>query len=387
MHITNPPKPDTLPTTTEDNQQVGLLALRAARKRRKLMIGAGVVAMIALGLAGREFLSPAPTVNVVQLKSQPAERVLAVTGRVKPRETVQIYPKVGGQILALMKDEGALVQEGEVLGQIDPARAKTTLTQTNAALEAQRRVLAQAERDLDRARTLLNRGTTTIAGVESATLAVSKGREDLRRLEAARDEAKLRLEENTIVAPFTGRILNRPVDPGQVVETRTALFEIAPTAAQEIETEVDEAYSMAIKLGQDARLALAGINEPVTGKVSYLAPEIKTSTGGRLVRLAFEPPATVSGQELPVGLSVDVNIIVDRTNAAVTVPRQSIRNIATDPKVLVVKDGKIAEQAIAFVDWPSSSVIVTKGLNAGDKVIVSPKAPAVGTAVTTESAK
>lgn len=360
---------------------MGLADLRALRQRRRLLMGGGIVAVIVAGFAAVLLFSPPPSVRVTAIKTQATERVLAVTGRVKPRENIQVYSKVAGQIVRFTKDKGDMVQAGDLLGQVDPARAKSALAQANASLDAQRRILSQAERDLQRARTLLERGSATVAGLEAATLAVSKGREDLRRLEAANDDAKLRLDEYSIVAPFSGRILNRPVDPGQVVDFRTALFSIAPTGEQEIESEVDEAYSMAIKLGQEARLAFAGLPTPAKGRVSYLAPEIQTSTGGRLMRLTFDAPNGVSGEELPVGLSVDVNVIVDRTADAITVPRQAIRDLATDPHVLVVRDGKLATQNITFIDWPAQSVVVTSGLKAGDQVVLGQAVPAVGTKV------
>lgn len=380
MHITNPPQPGTQPASVEDAQRE-LDQLRAARRRKRLVWGSAVTAILVIGVAASSLLKPPPSVSAVSVTAQTTERVLAVTGRVKPRESVQVFPRVSGQIVALTKDEGDLVQAGEVLGRIDTARAQSAVAQASAAVEAQRRIVSQAERDLERAQTLLNRGSATIAGVESATLAVAKGREDLRRLEAAREEARLRLEEFEVIAPFSGRILNRPVDPGQVVDLRTALFDIAPTTAQEVESEVDEAYSMALSLGQSARLAFAGVSQLVEGQVSYLAPEIQTSTGGRLVRLSFAAPSTTNGNELPVGLSVDVNIIVDRTDNALTVPRQAIRDIGNAPYVLTVKEGRVAKQPVTFIDWPAQAVVVTSGVKAGDMVITDPTPPAVGTKV------
>jgi RND family efflux transporter MFP subunit len=381
MHITNPPKPDTRPASTDEAQTSAFAALRARRRRNRFAWGGAAVAVLALALGASQLVSATPAVRTATVSAQPAERVLAVTGRVKPRETVQIFPRVAGLVVGLNKDEGDTVEAGELLGQIDPARAEAALVQASAAVDAQRRILAQAERDLERARTLLERGSATVAGVEAATLAVTKGREDLRRLEAARAEAALRLEEHKVIAPFEGRILNRPVDPGQVVDARTTLFEIAPTAAQEIETEVDEAYSMALTLGQEARLAFAGVPETARGRVSYIAPEIRTSTGGRIVRLTFKPPAGLADGELPVGLTVDVNIIVARTDNALTVPRQAIRDIATAPYVLTVKDGTVVKQPVTFIDWPAASVIVTSGVAAGDKVITDVTAPPPGAKV------
>lgn len=381
MHISNPPHSGASPANAEDNLQIGLAALRAARKRRKLFIGAGVAAVLAVGVGLFFLMQGPPAVRALSVKQQDAERVLAVTGRVKPRESVQVFSKTGGQIVALMKDEGDLVKAGDILGQVDAARAKTALTQTEAAVQAQVRTLDQAERDLERARTLLEKGSATLAGVEAATLAVTKGREELRRLTAARDDAKLRLEELSVIAPLDGRILNRPVDPGQVVDTKTTLFEIAPVAAQEVETEVDETLSMSLKEGQTARLMFAGVPQTIEGRVSYLSPEIQTSTGGRIVRLAFDAPETPAGNELPVGLSVDVNIVVARDEAAITIPRTAIRDAATQAYVLTVKDGVLAKQSISFIDWPAANVVVTSGLNAGDKIVTDAKAPPAGTKV------
>jgi HlyD family secretion protein len=335
------------------------------KRRRGVWLGAVAAVAAIAAFAAPRYFAEAP-VPVLSVTAKPAERVLAVTGRIRARESVQVVPRVAGQVRELTRREGESVVAGEVLGRIDDAKARAALAQTVAAAEAQRRTLAQAERDLDRATALRSRGTVTEAAVENAALAVSRGREDLRRLSAAADEARLRLEEHQILAPLTGRLLTRPVDPGQVVDGRTTIFEIAPTGDREVETEVDETYSTEVALGQPARLQFPGSGGVIEGRVSYLSPRIDTATGGRVVRLAYPETA----QELPVGLTVDVNIVVERRDGAIMVPRTAIRDAATAPAVQVVRDGKVATQAIAFKDWPSATVMVTEGLKAGDQVIV-----------------
>ena len=99
------------------------------------------------------------------------------------------------------------------------------------------------------------------------------------------------------------------------------------------------------------------------------------------MRLSFAAPNGATGDELPVGLSVDVNVVVDRTPNAITVPRQAIRDIATQPHVFVVRDGTLVSQAITFIDWPAQSVIVTSGLKIGDLVVLDQQAPAIGSKV------
>jgi RND family efflux transporter MFP subunit len=377
MHISQKLRADKNTASTDqtslDEGHDGLVAIRARRRKQRLL-WSGVIGMAAvIAVAATLRATAPPAVDVQTIAPASIERVLAVTGRVRPQESVAVFARTSGQIISLTKDEGDLVEAGEVLGTVDPARAKAAVAQAQASVDAQARVVAQAERDLERARTLRAEGTTTQTAVEAATLAVTKGRDDLRRLDAALNEAKVQLGEQSIVAPMTGRILNRPLDPGQVTDTRTAIFTIAPTTAQDVEAEVDETYSMALRLNQEARLAFAGVSETVKGAVSYIAPEVQTSTGGRIVRLSFAPPAQTTGVELPVGLSVDVNVIVDKQQSALTVPRQAIRDLANAPHVLVVEDDKVARRNIEFIDWPAASVIVTSGLKGGDQVILTQK--------------
>lgn len=354
--------------------------LTAAVRRRRLWKAAAAVVILAAGAAAYSKYTAPPTVAVSTVKSGPAERILAVSGRVRPPESVTIVPKVSGEVIELTKDEGDTVTAGEVLGRIDDARARAALTQADAAAAAQRKVFDQAERDQARAQALLETGTGTTAGLETATLAVKRAGDDLRRLEAARDDAALRLEEYKLLAPISGRILTRPIDRGQVVDGRAPVFELAPVAGREVETEVDEGYGMSLALDQPARLAFAGVEGTVEGRISYLSPRIDTATGGRLVRIAFTPPAYVTG-ELPIGLSVDVNIVVERRETALMVPRTALRDPATKPYVLTVENGVLARQPVTFKDWPAADVMIDSGLKAGDVLVVSATPPAEGTEV------
>lgn len=323
MHISQSQKIASSPASLDDDG-LGLALVRARRRRRRI---AWLTIAAALAVGAGFFVvqsNQPPQVSIATASMQPVERVLAVTGRVRAKENIAVLPKVAGQIVALARDEGDLVTAGEILGRIDDARARAVVEQAEAAVEAQVRILAQAERDLVRARTLRERGSATEAAVEASALAVARGREDLRRLEAAADDSRLRLSEYAVTAPLDGRVLNCPVDPGQVVDSKSVLFDIAPVAGREIETEVDEAYSMTLAVGQSARIALAGISQPIDGTVAYLSPQIDASTGGRIVRFSFEAP-DASGNEIPVGLSADVNIVVARLDLALTVARGDSR--------------------------------------------------------------
>ena len=81
-----------------------------------------------------------------------------------------------------------------------------------------------------------------------------------------------------------GRVLDRPVDPGQVVSTDTSLFDIG-SLALEIEAEADEYYADVVRPGQVARIRAAGALDIFDATVSEVSPRVDPTTGGRLVRL------------------------------------------------------------------------------------------------------
>ncbi|MEQ9446387.1 MAG: efflux RND transporter periplasmic adaptor subunit [Rhodospirillaceae bacterium] len=326
------------------------------------------------------FRLASPLVESLIVSSGPVERVLAVNGRVRPRDAITIIAKVSGQVTALTFDEGDSVKEGDIIGRIDDRRVSAILEQAQAAIGGQRRSLDQARRDLERIRLLFENGTVSESALETAALAVDRGEDDLQQLEAAAREVKVTADDYALIAPMSGTILKRPIDLGQSVEIGTVIFEIAPLDNIDIETEVDETYSGLLEIGQSARVAL--ISEPddvIIGEVSYLAPQIDTASGGRLVRIAIPQPKNM----LPAGLSADVNIVVARLPNSITVPRGAIIKDG-QPRVLIIRDGIVSERLIYYTEWPAETVVVTEGLLAGDRIVLAPENLSPGDTVATE---
>jgi RND family efflux transporter MFP subunit len=178
---------------------------------------------------------------------------------------------------------------------------------------------------------------------------------------------------------MAGRILKRPVDPGQVVTTSTVVFQIVSEGPPEVETDVDETVAGALKAGMRARLSPVGMDSAVfAGRVTFVAPNVDPATGGRTVRLGFDAPPA----EIPPGLSVDVNISVETIDRALTLPRSAIAASAgRAPYVMAVRDGKAVKQAVTFVDWPAERVVVTAGVKEGEQVAADPMSVAEGARV------
>src|SRR5690606_7712432 len=111
----------------------------------------GFLALVLLALAGYWFLAPRDKeVATLLIKTAPAERLLAVNGRIRPRLQVDIRPALGGELVALPFDVGDRVSAGQVLARVDDAPEAAAIAEAEASVQTQQATVAQAQRDLAR---------------------------------------------------------------------------------------------------------------------------------------------------------------------------------------------------------------------------------------------
>ncbi len=332
-----------------------------------------VAAMVIAGLWWQRSTQPLP-VGVVEAREGPAERVLAITGRTRPQVTVTIVPKISGQIVRLTKGEGETVQAGELLVQLDAAAPRAALDEAQSNIAAQQRAVAEAQRNFERIAQLRERGLAIVKDFDQARFDLDQARSELVRVNASAREVTARLRDNTLVAPVSGVVLSRPVDPGQVVTPNTVIYEIAPLADVEVEADVDELFLAEVTEGLKADVLIAGREQAVGATLYYISPKVDPRTGGAKVRLRLDE----SIEGLRSGLTADVNLIIERRNEALTVARSAILGREKTARVLVVNDGVVEEKKVEFLEWPSERVIVLAGLAPGELLVAQPRPDLVG---------
>lgn len=333
-----------------------------------------VLAGIALAVTGYFLAIPRKaSVGALVVERGPAERVLAVNGRIRPRLQVDIRPVLGGQLVSLPFDVGDRVVAGQVLARIDDAPEVAAITEAEASVQAQEAVLAQARRDLARFEALGQ--FSSRRQVEERRLAVMEGERELKRRRASVVQVQEQRERRVLRAPFAGRILERPVDPGQAVNAESVIYRLADLASPQVMAEVDEIYAVEIRPGMEAFVIYPGARAPLEAIVSHIEPRVDSETGARNVRLdLLDGPA-----DAPSGLTVTVNLVIDRHERAISIPRAAIVNGDGKARVRVVNgEGKVGERAITYIDWPAEKVIVTDGLKVGDRLLVDPDLARVG---------
>lgn len=331
-----------------------------------LIVGGGAYAGIE-----RPWEAKPKSVAVEVLAPGEVSQVLAVNGRVAASKSVTIRSGVSAQALSVNADVGDAVEADQVLVALDSALVQAQVEQARSSLEAQQVQQRQAEANVSRSQALGENATR--ASREDAELALAAAINETSRQQAALEQVERQIAQYTIRAPMAGVVLSRGVDQGQMVDPQTELFVVADTSDLVVETDVDELYSSRVSAGLKALLKPVGATVAQHGTVTFAAPTVDPSTGGRAIKIAFDEPVM-----LPVGQTVNANVIVEEVADALSVPRGAIITEGADSHVLVIADGVVASRPIRFNDWPADRVIVTEGLAAGDVVILDPASVAVG---------
>lgn len=352
----------------------------AAQPRKRKVSGWLIAAILALIVgAGYAALARPWEVKPVLVKMEtvakgPVSQVLAVNGRVAARRSVVLRSTVQARLAAVSADIGDTVSAGQIIAQLDDSEPKAQVEQAAAALEAGKVRRDQARSSLERTRALAD--NVTRATLNDAQAEFDAADQEVSRLQALVSQARTQLDQYVFRAPFDGMILSRAAEEGQIVDAQSELFTVADVSELLVETDVDELYSSQIRPGLSALLKPAGGTVAQAGTVSFAAPTVDPETGGRAVKIAFDLPVS-----LPIGLTVNANIVVAENPEAISIPRSAVRMSGTRSFVLVDESGTAQERDVKVVDWPAERLEITTGLAVGDRVILEPDKVKVGRSV------
>ena len=369
-------KSPTEPASPPPKNQMGrivrvrrFLAAHAQFSQKRLsLLGLAAPFGVVLIIGACFWLLRPPQVAVIDIKTESVEVALAVVGRVRPQELVDVRSPNSGQIVLMLHDDGDLVAAGEPLAIV---RSKVQQAQSEAGMARESAARAEVNRArlaFNRTQTLADRGIASAAASDDARASLQSAEAGLAAASADRRASEAVAGDFTIRAPIAGLILVRPIDNGQVVSPETTLFQLGSRDGVELQADVDEAYADALRSGMSARAALSGSDEVFAARITLVSPRVDPTTGGRLVKLA-----PVDKMNSPPGRSVDVTIVVDRQEDGIVVPRQAVLDATTEPKVYVVDGNDIVRvRLIEILDWPSLNAIIESGLSAGDRVVLAP---------------
>ena len=147
--------------------------------------------------------APAAKVSVAKVLEQPVNEWDEFTGRLEAPETVEIRPRVSGQIDQVAFTEGALVKKGDLLFQIDPRPFQATVRQLEAQVQQARANASRTDNEAQRGERLRQSNAISAELADSRTTAAQQARAGVAAIQAELDLAKLNLSFTRVTSPIT----------------------------------------------------------------------------------------------------------------------------------------------------------------------------------------
>lgn len=293
-----------------------------------------------------------PAVAIALATTGPALRAVYATGSVEPVHWAKVGPAVRARITAVLVDEGARVREGEPLARLDDREAVHRVEEAEARARF-------ADEELARTRTLVTREVASRSALDRAE-------SEARAVRASAEAARRRLDDYIVRAPSDGVVLRRDAEVGEVVDTPAALFWVGEPRPLRVTAEVDEEDIARVHEGQPALLrADAFPGRVLDATVAQITPKGDATRKAYRVRLAL-PGDT----PLLIGMTVEANIVLHRTDDAVLVPPAAVR----DGHVFVVRSERVERRAVETGVEGARAVEILRGLARGEAVVLDPPA-------------
>jgi len=314
-------------------------------------------------------------VTVAQATSRDVPIYSDALGTVQALNTIAIRAQVNGQLVSIDFRQGQEVRRGDVLARIDPAPLQAALDQAIAKKSQDEAQLISAQKDLARFKALALKSFETQQNVDLQQAKVDTAKASIDADQAAIEAAKTQLDYATITAPIDGVVGFRQLDIGNIIHTTdanplTVLTQIKPSTAIFTLPQSD--------LGP-VREAMLRSDVPV---FAYDQDNKKQLAEGRLLLINNQIDQTTSTIQLKAefpnederlwpGEFVHIRVLIATRKNAVTIPALALQRGPEGYYLWVVKPDETVEQRPIGAQTVSDDiVIVSKGLNAGETVVV-----------------
>lgn len=314
---------------------------------------------------------PAVPVTTALAQRQSLRVATEATGTATPLSQVDVKAQMSGVVTQVHVKEGQAVRAGQLLFTLDTRADEANVAKLKAQISKDEALLADAQRQLARARELLSKNFVSQGAVDTAQTNVESQQATLAADKAALAAAQVPLSYGRVTAASAGRVGLVPVYVGTAVQANLTTL----TTLTQLDT-MDVSFSLPQSNLPDVLGLLAAGKAPVkatlpdgktalTGRLNFVDSVVDAATGTVKVKARFDN----KDNTLWPGAYVKVSLPLRTLDEAVTVPTVSVIQSARGPLVYVVEEGKAAPRPVKVLDI-QGEVAAVSGVNEGDKVVV-----------------
>jgi membrane fusion protein, multidrug efflux system len=241
-------------------------------------------------------------VSVAEVTCKQIGDIDEFTGHLEAVNTVEVRPRVSGYLQRVLFKEGAIVQKGDLLFEIDPRPFQAEVDRLKGDLAQAKAELARAQNDFQRAERLHNNDGMSKEEYDRRAAAQNSAVARIASIEGALRGAQLNLEFTRITAPITGRVGRAEITEGNLVESGPAQKPLTSLVFDPIYVYFDADEQTYLKYAKFARTESSGSRElrneavlaladedgfPHVGRVNLVDNQVSSTTGTIRVRATF----------------------------------------------------------------------------------------------------
>ena len=314
------------------------------------------------------------TVTTAQAKSFPV--VLSGLGTVQAFNSVTARTRVDGEVIKILFKEGETVKQGDLLAQIDPRPYKANVDQAAAKKAQDQATLHNSELDLQRYSTLAKQDFASRQQLDTQTAAVAQNTALVAADDAALENAQTQLDYTNIRSPITGRVGFRLIDQGNIANASSQTGIVTITQVQPItvvftlpENQISD-INAAMQKGPVTAEAYSadGGRKLAEGKLAVVNNQVDSTTATIQIKATFEN----LDNALWPGLATVVRVPIRVLDNVVVLPQSAVQRSQQGLSAyLIAQNQKAAFKPVEIGPENTNSVVVTKGVSPGDRVVVS----------------
>lgn len=334
--------------------------------------------------SGAKSSGPALPVQVSMIELAPSEiftitpgelaRQVPITGSLRASNQTLVKSKVAGELTELLVREGTTVQAGALVARIETTDFELRLREREAQLRGAEAQLDQAKRTLDNNKQLLEKNFISQSAFDSAKSGVDVAMATLDTQKAQLAQARKALNDTRVIAPMGGMVAERFAQPGEKISTDSKIISIVDLSKMELEAAIPSSDVGSVRVGQTLTLDVEGIDKPMQGRVARISPSTQAGTRSVPIYIALEN----KDARARAGLFAQGTLALDKRSNVLTIPINSVRDLAGRTYAYAIEGDKIVERDLKLgardetkrAENGSEGIVeVLSGLKTGDQIV------------------